>query len=154
MSLDDTQIARRDLFRNLLRGGVAALAGAILYAVFRHWRRPSDAEPGNLTVVAGRTEELAVNSGKIFQFGRHPALLILGPDGEYRAMSDICTHMGCALRYLPTMQQVWCSCHSGFFDLEGRVVSGPPPRPLERYLVQVRGSEIIVSRMPASGSPS
>ncbi len=41
---------------------------------------------------------------------------------------------------------IWCACHNGRYDLTGKNVSGPPPRPLEEFHVNVRGDEIIVSR--------
>jgi cytochrome b6-f complex iron-sulfur subunit len=44
------------------------------------------------------------------------------------------------------MQRIWCACHNGVYDLSGKNVSGPPPRPLEAYDVHVRGDEIYVSR--------
>ena len=46
--------------------------------------------------------------------------------------------------------QLWCACHNGMYDLGGNVVSGPPPRGLERFVVNLRGEpgdeEIVVSR--------
>jgi len=41
---------------------------------------------------------------------------------------------------------VWCACHNGVYDLEGRNVSGPPPRPLERYDVHEIGDEIVIEK--------
>ena len=41
---------------------------------------------------------------------------------------------------------IWCPCHNGKFDLNGQVISGPPPRPLESYQVNLRGEEIVVSK--------
>jgi Rieske Fe-S protein len=50
------------------------------------------------------------------------------------------------VQYRDDTHQVWCACHNGIYDLGGRNVSGPPPRPLETYDVHVRGDEIIVER--------
>jgi Rieske Fe-S protein len=71
---------------------------------------------------------------------------MLGSDGQYRALSATCTHLSCTVQYRGDLRQVWCACHNGMYDLAGRNLSGPPPRPLEQYDVHVRGDEIIVSR--------
>jgi len=75
-----------------------------------------------------------------------PGLLIHTSSGEYRAMSATCTHLSCTVQYRDDLQQVWCACHNGKYDLNGRNVSGPPPRPLEAFEVQVQGDEIFVRR--------
>jgi Rieske Fe-S protein len=73
-------------------------------------------------------------------------LLVRTADGEYRAMSAICTHLNCTVQYRSDVREVWCACHNGFYDLNGRNVAGPPPRPLESYDVHIKGDEIFVSR--------
>jgi len=50
------------------------------------------------------------------------------------------------VQYRPETQQIWCPCHNGCYDLNGRNVGGPPPRPLPAFDVEVRGQEIYVSR--------
>ena len=60
--------------------------------------------------------------------------------------SATCTHLSCTVQYRDDLHEVWCACHNGMYDLNGRNVSGPPPRPLESFEVQVRGEEIYVRR--------
>jgi cytochrome b6-f complex iron-sulfur subunit len=50
------------------------------------------------------------------------------------------------VQYRPDRHDIWCACHNGIYDLNGRVVGGPPPRPLEEYKVNVRGEDIVVSK--------
>ena len=50
------------------------------------------------------------------------------------------------MQYRADVHQVWCACHNGLYDLSGRNVSGPPPRPLESYEVHTSGEDIVVSR--------
>jgi Rieske Fe-S protein len=107
---------------------------------------PAVADLGADEVVAGKAGEIKANGSKIFRFGTRPALLIVTADGEYRALSAICTHLACTVQYRSDLRQVWCACHNGMYDLNGRNVSGPPPRPLEQFQVHVRGEEVIVSR--------
>jgi cytochrome b6-f complex iron-sulfur subunit len=141
---------RRRFVQILLGGGLVASVGSFLYPVLRYLVPPASADLGTDTVVAGKVGELKPNSGKIFRFGNKPGLLILTADGEYRALSATCTHLDCTVQYRGDLHMIWCACHNGMYDLNGRNVSGPPPRPLEPYKVHVRGDEIVVSRSEAS----
>lgn len=70
---------------------------------------------------------------------------VLTDDGRsYIAMSNICTHLGCRVRWIAEREQFYCPCHAGVYDKEGNVVSGPPPRPLDRYEVRVEENEIRI----------
>jgi Rieske Fe-S protein len=86
------------------------------------------------------------NTGVIFRFGSKPGLLVRTQEGEWKAFSAICTHLDCTVQYKSDTSQIWCACHNGMYDLQGNVVSGPPPRPLERLVVNQRGDDIVVSR--------
>jgi Rieske Fe-S protein len=139
-------LPRRRFVEVLLGGGFLATAVAFLYPVLRYLIPPKAADLGGDSVVAGRVGELKPNSGKIFRFGNRPGLLIRTADGQYRAMSATCTHLSCTVQYRDDLHEVWCACHNGMYDLNGRNISGPPPRPLENFEVQVSGEEIYVRR--------
>jgi Rieske Fe-S protein len=137
---------RRRFVQVLLGGGLIASAASFIYPVLRYLVPPATTDMGGDTVVAARVGELKPSSAKIFRFGSRPGLLLLGSDGEYRAMSATCTHLSCTVQYRGDLKQVWCACHNGTYDLAGRNVGGPPPRPLELFDVQVRGEEVVVRR--------
>ena len=137
---------RRRVVEFLLGGGLFATVASFLYPVFRYLVPPQVANLGGEEVVAGKTGDCKPNSSKIFRFATRPALLIVTAEGEYRALSAVCTHLGCTVQYRPDLREIWCACHNGMYDLSGRNVSGPPPRPLEQFQVHVRGEEIVVSR--------
>ena len=139
-------LPRRRFVGALLGSGFLATAVAFLYPVLRYLVPPKLSDVGGDAVVAGRVGELKPNSGNIFRFGNRPGLLIHTSSGEYRAMSATCTHLSCTVQYRDDLHQVWCACHNGKYDLNGRNVSGPPPRPLEAFEVQVRVDEIFVRR--------
>ncbi len=71
-------------------------------------------------------------------------------EAEFVAFSVDCTHLGCPVRWLPDAELFMCPCHGGVFYHDGRVASGPPPRPLTRYPVRVRRGtvEILASPLP------
>ena len=138
--------ARRRLMQVLLGGGLLASAAAFLYPVLRYLVPPAATDLGGDSVVAAKVGDLKANSGKIFRFGSRPGLLVRTADGEYRAMSAVCTHLNCTVQYRSDVREVWCACHNGFYDLNGRNVAGPPPRPLESYVVHINGDDVVVSR--------
>jgi len=140
------QPARRRLVEVLLGGGVLGSITAFFYPVLRYLIPPPVADLGSDEVVACKVGDLKPNSSKIFRFGTRPALLLMAADGEYRALSAVCTHLSCTVQYCNDLHQVWCACHNGLYDLNGRNISGPPPRPLGSYAVHVRGDDIVVSR--------
>jgi len=139
-------VPRRRFVEVLLGSGFLATAAAFVYPVLRYLIPPTTSDLGSDAVVAGRVGDLKPNSGKIFRFGSRPGLLIRAASGEYRAMSATCTHLSCTVQYRDDLREVWCACHNGKYNLDGRNISGPPPRPLEAFDVQVRGEEIFVRR--------
>lgn len=141
-----TAVPRRRFVEVLLGSGFLATAIAFVYPVLRYLVPPKASDLGSDSVIAGRVGELKPNSGKIFRFGSRPGILVRTASGEYRAMSATCTHLSCTVQYRDDMQHVWCACHNGHYDLNGRNIAGPPPRPLELFEVQVRGDEIFVRR--------
>lgn len=149
-------VSRRKLLLAGLLSSIAATAGMIFYPVVRFlWPRKSAVVSGALEVVAPyRVNELRPDAdGKWpspFEFGGKPCLLIKTADGEVRAFNATCTHIDCTVDFRPEgAGEIFCACHDGVYDLNGRNVSGPPPRPLETYKVTLRGEEgqeeIIVS---------
>jgi cytochrome b6-f complex iron-sulfur subunit len=137
---------RRRIAGFLLGGGLFASLASFVYPVLRYLIPPPVADLGGDAVVASKVSDLKPNSSKIFRFGTRPALLLMTADGEYRAISAVCTHLSCTVQYRNDLHQIWCACHNGLYDLNGRNISGPPPRPLEVFQVHVQGDEIVVTR--------
>jgi cytochrome b6-f complex iron-sulfur subunit len=137
---------RRNFINYLLGTSLGATLVSILYPIVRFLVPPEVAEAQESTVVAGKVGELKPNSGKIFQFGTRAGILVKTSDGEFRAFSATCTHLQCTVQYRGDTQHIWCACHNGHYDLKGRNIAGPPPKPLEQYVVNIRGDEIIVSK--------
>jgi Rieske Fe-S protein len=139
-------LTRRRLLDWLLSGSAGGLLAVLLYPVARYVAPPEQAEEAATAVVAGRVKDFPPGSGKVVRFGGRPALVVRMPSGEFRAFSAVCTHLQCTVQYRPELELIWCACHNGRFDLTGRNVGGPPPRPLETYDVAVRGDDVVLSR--------
>ena len=137
---------RRSLVRWLLGGGFLASVSSFVYPVLRFVNPPEIPEAPVNEVSAGKVQDLAPNQARIVKFGSKPVLLIHSSETEWRAFSAICTHLNCTVQFQQSTSQIWCACHNGFYDLNGKVVSGPPPAPLEEYPVRIRGEEVVISR--------
>lgn len=137
---------RRRILQFVLGTGIGASIVSFLYPIVGFILPPKTRASASESHEAGDAEDLKPNSGMVFQFGNQPALLVRTPEGDLRAFTAVCTHLGCTVRYEPESKVIWCPCHNAMFDLHGRVIAGPPPRPLEEYKVNLRDGKIVVSR--------
>lgn len=139
-------IARRRFLDGVLGGSVTALAAAVFYPVVRYISPPEIPEATTNRVLAGKVSELSQEKWKIFPFGSQAGILIMMAPGEYRAFDATCTHLECTVQFDEPSKRIWCACHNGWYDLSGKNIAGPPPRPLAAYKVQVEGEDIFVER--------
>jgi cytochrome b6-f complex iron-sulfur subunit len=148
MSSEDRRSSRRSFLDRILGLGFAGLAAAVLYPVIRYLVPPARGEPGARSVVLDPTNPDQVDpETRVFVFGNKPGILVRGPAGEWKAFSAICTHLSCTVRYKADTHQIWCPCHNGMFDLNGRNLPGtPPPKPLEEFRVSERPDGTVVVR--------
>lgn len=138
----------------LLGTSVGALGASVLYPVLRFLVPPELPEATTNSVEAGPTNdpELLDPGFKILRFGNDPVILIRVASDDFRAFSAVCTHLECIVEYQQDRQRIWCNCHNGWYDLSGQVVSGPPPRPLPPFDVDLasngpsRPDTVVVSR--------
>src|SRR3954471_9291430 len=73
----------------------------------------------------------------------NPAVLLRTADGQYLAYSRKCAHLGCSVEYDTAAHCLTCPCHRGVYDSRnGYVMYGPPPKPLDQIVLQMRGGEI------------
>lgn len=141
------QVTSRRSFLDLILGiSFVAWLGAVIYPVIRFLLPPKLPSIDVNSLSLGPLEEFPMNSSKIMRFGRVPILVIRNKAGEMKAYTAKCTHLDCNVQYKDDTEQIWCACHNGFYDLEGRNVSGPPPRPLQRYNVSIVDKKIIITR--------
>ena len=147
---ESDRMDRRTFANIILGGGVAAFVAAAVYPIIRFMIPPKVAEAPLNNVIAAKVGELQPNSAVIFKFGNKPGLLIRLPSGEFKAFSALCTHLDCTVQYKTEEKHIWCACHNGHYDLNGRVISGPPPRPLEEYTVYIRDEDVVVARGESS----
>jgi len=138
-------VSRREFakFLCLVSGGMAVGSGwvAVKDRLFPPHRLQGEefvCRAGEVPV--GGTRAFTVPGSKV------PHILIHLNDGSWRAYEQKCTHLSCAVFYQPANDKIQCPCHNGWFDARtGNVLQGPPPRPLPRLEVVVKGEEIYVA---------
>lgn len=141
---------RRRLLNWFLGTSFGALVLSVVYPVARYLTPPRIAEANTNEVEAGAVNdpELRDKGFKILRFGAEPVILVRTADEKFFAMSATCTHLDCIVGFQKEHNRVWCNCHGGAYDLQGRNVGGPPPKPLTPYKVHLvakgSGPSVIV----------
>jgi len=143
----DGDATRRGFVNWMLGTSVGAFLIAVLYPVGPYLVPPPIGESTAASVTLPiKPGDVKPNTGQIFKFGSRPAILVRTSAGDLKALSAVCTHLNCTVQYRPDLSHIWCACHNGHFDLNGQNISGPPPRPLDAFVVNVRGNQIVVSK--------
>lgn len=144
-----SNLTRRSFLDRLIGGAAIAVAASILYPVIRFLLPPTsgEAQVNQVKLPFTRKDiEADAKKARTFRFGRQMGIIVLTPSGELRAFSAQCTHLDCTVQNRPEEGVLWCACHNGKYDLDGRNISGPPPRPLEPFPVNEVGADIFVSK--------
>jgi len=140
--------SRRELLSVALWGTGAMAAACLAAPVAMFLRAPPHERVGG-EVLVGRTESIPVGGAQSKVVDGEDVLIIRRDEDNYHALTATCTHSDvCLVEWDAERRQLVCPCHRGIFDLYGNVVSGPPPRPLERREVTVRDGRVYMRRSP------
>lgn len=146
----ENSTTRRGFLAVAVAAGVCYV-GALAYPIYRYLASPAEmaAEEAAVTEVTLKdAQKLPLQSALMFKFGSSPAMLIHNADDSWVALSAVCTHLGCTVKFEPDQNRIHCACHGGIYDPKtGRNVSGPPPKPLRAYKVKIAPDSVIVSRV-------
>jgi len=118
--------------------GAAGVVGAYLNP------RGEETRIAQRTVRVGPLDEMRIGEARLVRHGATPFYIVRLDAQRVIALSAVCTHVRCILDYDRTRQGLVCPCHDGRFDLAGKVLSGPPPKPLPSYSVAIRAGEVYV----------
>ncbi len=144
--------SRRRWIDALLGTSFVAWAAAVVYPVLRYLTPIKGGGGANkMTLTDAQKQELETKGFLIARLGSDRVIVLKAKGQEIRALSAKCTHEGCTVQFVPADGIVWCACHNGKFALDGRVISGPPPRPLAAFKVEgdLKGA-VTVSRGSAA----
>jgi len=120
---------RRTFLQGFLAVLTAFFTGALVYPVVRYLA-PRSSTNGR-SIVEIPLNQLADGDAKFFDYAGKAAVLVKIAGGSVVVLSAVCTHLGCIVQWQKEKGQFLCPCHAGLYGVDGRVLSGPPPRPLK-----------------------
>jgi Rieske Fe-S protein len=106
-------------------------------------------------VAVARASEVQPGTVRFFSYPEEtdPCILVRRTNGEFVAFSQKCTHLSCAVYYAADRDRLECPCHEGYFSASnGRVLQGPPPRPLPQIVLEQRGDELFAVGLTTHGA--
>jgi len=137
---------RRSFLGRLLGGSLIVGALGVVSSIVAFLVPPDSVSSalGPQRTRVGKLGELPVGEGKLALVNDEPVWVVRLAN-ELVAMSALCTHQGCIVKWQPDRRLFSCPCHQGLFDQRGNVVSGFPQVPLPRFNVGVVEGEVYVS---------
>jgi cytochrome b6-f complex iron-sulfur subunit len=132
---------RRDRRRALRRMAALAGAAALLELPLLSGCAPGSGDaPGTVRLPLA---SLIPGKKTVVYVGGFAVELTRRDDGVV-GRSLLCTHQGCTVRWDEAANRYKCPCHHGEYDAEGKVLIGPPPRPLAAYPVEIAGDTVVL----------
>lgn len=147
MKLDESYLARRRFLCRMLGSGVAAMGAGTALPLVQYAGNFRDEPPPAFLEIEPADFVLPPGKSRMLLYGRIPVLLIQPPepDGELQVFVATCTHLNCTVSYREDRACIFCACHEGYFDLHGRVLSGPPPQPLRQFYRKFRDGRLVIA---------
>ncbi len=156
------RISRRD-FAKFVSAAVGTLMGAAMgIPVIGYLIDPAlKAESGEALIPLGPLDSYPIGTPKSFSFTRsnvngwektvnsYGGYVLRKSASETLVLSNRCTHLSCAVNWDEARNEYLCPCHDAQFGVEGEVLGGPPPHPLDRYESEVAEDGTLMIRFPA-----
>jgi menaquinol-cytochrome c reductase iron-sulfur subunit len=154
--LGEPQSDRRAFFLSAIYGVWGLITAAIAVPASAYLLLPPRTRKGNDWVEVGDLSQLKLKEPEEVVFRRSrvdgwkvvsektSTWLVKLADNDVVAYTPQCTHLGCAYHWEATTKDFLCPCHTSAFSIEGQVLSGPAPRPLDRYSVKIEGSKVLI----------
>ncbi|MDQ2979019.1 MAG: Rieske (2Fe-2S) protein [Acidobacteriota bacterium] len=139
---EERYVSRRQFGKFLTLASLAMFAGN-LWILLRSWLLREPVYP--IRQIA-RVDDIPVGGVRLFGYpSAQDACILLRPEADtFLAFSQKCTHLSCAVYYAAEKDRLECPCHEGFFEARtGRVLQGPPKRPLPRIVLERRGNVLM-----------
>lgn len=157
---------RRNFYVAAIYGMWAVIAAALAVPAFLYLLLPPRLRKENEWVEVGDITRLTpdspvemvyrrtrVDGWKIFS-EKSTAWVVKSPDNQVTAFGPQCTHLGCAYHWDESKNEFLCPCHTSLFSITGKVISGPAPRPLDRFETRIQGTRLFLGKLRQSAEPS
>lgn len=145
-------VARRQFGKFLVLTSFGMFVGNLWILARSYFRK----EPVFERLLVGRTGDIPKGGVKLFSYPgpADPCILFHTHSNRFVAYSQKCTHLSCAVIPATDGKRIECPCHHGFFSIEdGRVLQGPPPRPLPRIVLEQKGDELWATAVDLGTEP-
>ena len=136
--------SRRNFLTSVLIGWSAMIILPVVYAIYKYVVPPKIKEQFLETLMVGRITDIPINSARIVKFNKTPIVIVHTAEDQIKAYSAICTHLGCVVQYNNEERNFHCNCHGSIFDLNGKNISGPAPKPLIPFKVELKEDDINI----------
>jgi cytochrome b6-f complex iron-sulfur subunit len=133
---------RRSFLKFLTFALGATAASSLAYPLVKFLAPPQSKTRGGQISI--KKSDIPLGEGKEIVWADIPAVIVNVRGMGYIALSRVCTHLGCLVEYNKEANKFICPCHAGVFNVEGNVISGPPPRPLAKLPLTVQGDKIVI----------
>ena len=144
-------ISRRDFITMVTAGVGAFITAAVGLPAIAYLIEPAlqSGSSKDAWVPLGKLDSFAVGKPALATFTRskvngweksvnsYGAFVLRKSETEVVVLSNVCTHLSCRVNWESDKQQYVCPCHDAHFNIDGKVVAGPPPRPLDVYQTKV-----------------
>ena len=151
----ETNPGRRSFLSAIVVAVQAAIGAAVTFVVGgaalapsfaahrRSWQRAASVSEIAADVPTPITLRLIRQDGYRQVVDRRTVYIQKDGDGV-RVLDSTCTHLGCRTRFDVTSKHFVCPCHGGVYDMDGTVLDGPPPAPLQRLEARIDGGDVVV----------
>ena len=139
---EEKRVHRADFLNLAWAASLIALFGQAGVALFNFFKPRPELGSFGSKVNAGRVDEF--ERGKVSHVQKGRFYISRLEDGGFLALWHRCTHLGCTVPWREEENKFHCPCHSSIFTPVGEVVSGPAPRPLDIFSIEVKEGTIFV----------
>lgn len=145
--IDSTTLSRRR-FLTYGIGTVGAALGLSYLGLMGSFVIPKAASAADTLQKVGSVAEFPVNTPTLVSYsgsGTEEGIYLINQGAEgFIALDFHCTHLQCAVTWVQASKQFICPCHGGLFDIQGKVIGGPPPKALIRRIVKIEGDNVLI----------
>lgn len=135
--------SRRKFLSNLGIVGAVIIAIGVFLKNILAYIFPAKKEKTYHKYLVAKTGEIPKGKAKQITISKKPVFIVNLGD-HYKVFSGICTHLGCIVHWEEQKSRFHCPCHQGIYDKEGKVIAGPPPRPLDEYKVELKNKLVFI----------
>lgn len=150
---------RRTFFKRLVNGVGAAVAALLGVPLTSFFTLPAFSKPKPLWKSCGAGDDFSTGEVRLVPlkpleqrewpeaWGTEAAWVHRRGEQDFVVYNLHCTHVGCPVNWSPQARRFFSPCHGGVFDVDGRVLAGPPPRPLDRYETKIESGILLAGRV-------